>query len=248
MNVLVIAARELRGLFLTPFGWVCLAVFQFVAAWLFLTRLENFVQLQARLAAAPTGPGITDLVAAPFFAHGAVLLLLLTPLVTMRLVSGERQAGTLALLLSAPVTTPTLLFGKYLGALGYGLLLVILLAAMPLALQIGGVLDFGKLAAGVLGLVLLEMALVAIGLLMSVLATQPAAAAVSSIGLLLLLWIADLGRVDAAAGVLTWLSLSEHLAPFLSGRVDTADIAYYLLVVAACMALGIQRLSASRHA
>jgi ABC-2 type transport system permease protein len=83
---------------------------------------------------------------------------------------------------------------------------------------------------------------------MSVLATQPAAAAVSSIGLLLLLWIADLGRVDAAAGVLTWLSLSEHLAPFLSGRVDTADIAYYLLVVAACMALGIQRLSASRHA
>lgn len=51
MSVLAVAGRELRGLFVTPFGWIALAVMQFVAAWLFLVQLEGFVQLQARLAA-----------------------------------------------------------------------------------------------------------------------------------------------------------------------------------------------------
>ena len=246
MSALVIARRELRGLFVSPFGWIACAGAQFVAAWLFLVQLEAYVQLQPRLAANPGAPGVTDVVVAPLFAQVAVLLLLVMPLVTMRTISGERQAGTLQLLQAAPVGAGTIVVGKFLGALAFGLLLLGLFALMPLSLQLGTTLDLGKLAAGLLGLALLLAALVAVGLLLSTLLNQPAAAAAGTFGLLLLLWIADAGA--PADGVLAHLSLSRHLEPFLRGLVDTADVAYYLLLVLVCLVLSVRRLEAGRRA
>ena len=224
MSVLAVAGRELRGLFVTPFGWIALAVMQFVAAWLFLVQLEGFVQLQARLAAVAGAPGVTDLVVAPALAQVGVLLLLVMPLVSMRAISGERQAGTLQLLLAAPLSAGEIVLGKFLGALGFGLLALGLLGLMPLALLVGTALDLGKLLAGMLGLVLLVGTLAAIGLLLSTLVTQPAAAAAGTFGLLLLLWVADSGA--PADSALAWISLSNHLQPFLRGIVDTADVAH----------------------
>ena len=165
MSVWVVAGRELRGLFVTPFGWIALAVMQFVAAWLFLVQLEGFVQLQARLAGLAGAPGVTDIVVAPVLAQVGVLLLLVMPLVSMRAISGERQAGTLQLLLAAPLGAGEIVLGKFLGVLGFGLLALGLLGLMPLALLAGTALDLGKLLAGMLGLVLLVGALSAIGLL-----------------------------------------------------------------------------------
>ncbi len=245
MSVLVIAGRELRGLFVTPFGWIALAVMQFVTAWLFLVQLEGFVQLQPRLAALPGAPGVTDLVVAPVLAQIAVLLLLVMPLVTMRAISGERQAGTLQLLLAAPLGAGEIVLGKFLGSVAFGLLALGLLGLMPIALLVGTTLDLGKLLAGLLGLVLLLGALASVGLLLSTLVTQPAAAAAGSFGLLLLLWVADAGA--PADSALAWVSLSHHLQPFLRGIVDTADVAYYLLIVVVCLALSSRRLDGGRR-
>jgi ABC-2 type transport system permease protein len=229
----------------TPFGWIALAVMQFVAAWLFLVQLEGFVQLQPRLAALPGAPGVTDLVVAPVLAQVAVLLLLVMPLVSMRAISGERQAGTLQLLLAAPVGAGEIVLGKFLGALAFGLLALGLLALMPATLLVGTSLDLGKLLAGLLGLALLLGALTAIGLLLSTLVTQPAAAAAGTFGLLLLLWVADSGAPSDSA--LAWISLSHHLQPFLRGIIDSADVAYYLLVIAASLALSARRLDGGRR-
>jgi len=245
MSAWVIAGRELRGLFVTPFGWITLAVVQFIVAWLFLVQLEGFVQLQARLAVVPGAPGVTDLIVAPMLAQAAVLLLLVMPLVTMRAISGERQAGTLHLLLAAPVGTGEIVVGKFLGAFAFGLLLLGLIALMPLTLLLGTALDLGKLAAGLLGLALLLAALTAVGLLLSTLVTQPAAAAAGSFGLLLLLWVADAGV--AADSALAWLSLSHHLQPFLRGLVDSGAAAYYLLLTAVSLALSVRRLDGGRR-
>jgi ABC-2 type transport system permease protein len=245
VRALVIARHELRGLFVTPFGWIALAVVQFVAAWLFLIQLEGYVQLQPRLAAVPGAPGVTDLVIAPLYAQAAVLLLLVMPLVSMRAIGGERQAGTMQLLLAAPVSAGEIVLGKYLGAMFYGLTVLALLGLMPLALLTGTALDLGKLLAGLLGLALLLSVLVAVGLLLSTLVNQPAAAAAGSFGLLLLLWVADAGA--PADSALSWLSLSRHLQPFLRGLVDTADVAYYLLLTATCLAFAARRLEGGRR-
>ncbi len=248
MMIFTIAMRELRSLFLSPLAWSVLAVIQLVLAYVFLISVDNFLVLQPRLAAIDGAPGVTDIVAAPTLGTAAVVLLLVVPLLTMRLVSEERRSGTLTLLLSAPVSMTEIVLGKYLGMLGFLFLMLLMLALMPLALLAGGSLDLGKLAAGLLGLGLLLGAFAAAGLFMSTLTNQPTVAAISTFGLLLLLWILDwAGQAHPGqSGVIGYLSLLRHYESLLKGVFNSADVGYYLLFILAFLGLSIRRLDAYR--
>ena len=245
--IFTIAGRELRSLFLSPLAWSILAVTLFILAYLFLTQIETYISLQPRLAAIEGAPGVADIVIAPLFADAATVLLLITPLITMRTISEERRNRTLSLLFSAPVSMTEIVLGKYLGVLSFFLILLGLLALMPLSLLVGTDLDMGKLAAGMLGLTLVVAAFSAIGLYMSSLTEQPTVAAVTTFGLLLLLWIIDwAGNTNGDSNTLAQLSMLRHYEPLLKGLFNSADVAYYLLVVALFIGFTIRRMDATR--
>jgi len=243
-----IAAREIRSLFLSPLAWAILAVTLFILAYLFLSQIEAYILLQPRLAALQGAPGVSDIVVAPLFADAAVVLLLITPLVTMRTLSEERRSRTLSLLLSAPVSMTEIILGKYLGVLAFFLILIGLLTLMPLSLLAGTDLDLGKLAAGLLGLTLVVAAFAAIGLFMSSLTEQPTVAAVTTFGLLLLLWILDWAGNSGldSTNLMAYLSMLRHYEPLLKGLFNSTDVAYYLLVIALFLGFSIRRLDATR--
>ncbi|HRD67826.1 MAG TPA: ABC transporter permease subunit [Candidatus Competibacter sp.] len=246
--IFVIAARELRSLFLSPLAWTLLAVVQGLLAWIFLLLIDDFRNLQGRLIGLENAPGVTDLIAAPLFRVAAWCLLILTPLLTMRLFSEERRTRTFDLLLSAPIETSAIVLGKYLGILVFLLGTTILVALMPLSLAAGTSLDFGKLLAGLLGLDLLVASFAAVGLYMSTLTAQPAVAAVSTLGLLLFLCFTDFASIgrETADNLLGYLSPLRHYDALLSGLFDSADAAYYLLFSAAFLGLTIRRLDDGR--
>ncbi|MHB8472916.1 MAG: ABC transporter permease subunit [Gammaproteobacteria bacterium] len=248
MMIFTIAAREIKSLFLSPLAWAILAVVQLILAYVFLIGVDQFLEVQPRLSGLPDAPGVTDIVAAPLFGTAAVVLLLVAPLLTMRLVSEEHRNRTLSLLLSAPVSMTEIILGKYLGILFFMLVMLGMVAAMPLSLLMGGHLDLGKLAGGVFGLGLLLAAFSAAGLFMSTLTTQPTVAAISTFGLLLLLWIIDWtsGARAEVSGVLNYLSLTRHYEPLLRGMFNSVDVVYYLLFIAAFLALAVRRLDAER--
>jgi ABC-2 type transport system permease protein len=89
-----IAARELRSLFLSPLAWAILAVVLFILAFLFLSQLDLYMSYQAQLAMMESAPGVTESVVAPLFSSATIVLLLVVPLVTMRLISEERRNRT----------------------------------------------------------------------------------------------------------------------------------------------------------
>lgn len=245
--IFTIAGRELRSLFLSPLAWSILAVTLFILAYLFLTQIETYISLQPRLAAIEGAPGVADIVIAPLFANAATVLLLITPLITMRTISEERRNRTLSLLFSAPVSMTEIVLGKYLGVLSFFLILLGLLSLMPLSLLVGTDVDMGKLAAGMLGLTLVVAAFAAIGLYMSSLTEQPTVAAVTTFGLLLLLWIIDwAGNTNGDSNTLAQLSMLRHYEPLLKGLFNSADVAYYLLVVALFIGFTIRRMDATR--
>ena len=135
----LIAAREWRGLFLSPLAWTLLAVTQALLAWIFIILVNDFQNAQGRLAGLEHVPaGVTDLVVAPLFRVTAWALLLLTPLLTMRLFSEERRTGTLDLLLSAPVSASQIVLGKYLGVLAFLLGVVALKAGQGVQIRYDG--------------------------------------------------------------------------------------------------------------
>ncbi len=99
--ILHIAARELKGLFLSPMAWSILAVVEFILAYLFLAQIDTYMQYAPQLAGMEAAPGVTDIVVAPLFGNAAVILLLVAPLITMRVLSEEKRNRTLTLLMSA---------------------------------------------------------------------------------------------------------------------------------------------------
>ncbi|HEY0635179.1 MAG TPA: ABC transporter permease subunit [Gammaproteobacteria bacterium] len=244
-----IAARELRSLFLSPLAWSILAVVLFILAFLFLSQLDLYMSYQAQLAMMESAPGVTESVVAPLFSSATIILLLVVPLITMRLISEERRNRTLPLLFSAPISMTEIVLGKYLGILGFLGIMLGLIVLMPLSLLLAGHLDFGLLFSGLLGLTLMLAAFAAAGLFMSTLTSHPTVAAVASFGLLLLLWIIDwasgLGG-EGSGAVFGYLSLQKHYQALLSGLFDSSDVVYYLLFIATFLVLSIRRLDADR--
>jgi len=246
--ILTIASRELKTLFLSPLAWTILAVLQFILAYLFLTQIETFTTFQARLANIDNAPGLTEIIILPLFSNASIVLLLVTPLLTMRLVSEERRNKTLSLLLSAPLSASEIILGKFFGVLGMLLLIVIMTSLMPLSLLIGGELDLGKFACNIFALSLLVAAFSSLGLYMSCIASHPTIAAIASFGLLLLLWILDWssGLKEQHSDTFQYLSILKHFQSIQSGLLNTVDVSYFLLFTCTFLILSIRRLENDR--
>lgn len=243
--IISIALRELRSMFLSPLAWTVLAVTQLILAWSFFTQIDFFFNIQSQLATLPNAPGVTDLVVMPTFEVASIILLMVTPLLTMRLISEERRNGSIALLLSSPISMSEIVLGKFVGMVLFMLIFVIMISLMPLSLLMGTELDLGKLAAGMFALMLLLSAFSAAGLYLSSLTSNPVVAAISSFGLLLLLWIISSNTSDTT-NTLNQLSLLSHFAPMLRGLINTADVAYFILFIATFLLLTIRQLDSQR--
>jgi ABC-2 type transport system permease protein len=241
----LIAMRELRSLFAMPSTWFVLAVLQFIFAWFFLARLEAFLEVQPQLAQLANPPGVTITVAAPLFNTAALLLMMLVPMFTMRLIAEERRNQTLALLQSSSMSGRHIVLGKFAGLLSFLLILIASLPLMVISLALGTQLDHGLLIANCIGLILLTASYVAVGLYISALTTQPIIAAVGALVLLVGLWLADIG---SAAADSPWHQLSPlfHFQNFNAGLLDSTDAVFFVLFTTSFLLLTMKRLHNNR--
>lgn len=246
----LITAFEYRRMFLSPLAWALIGGLQFILALLFLVFLENFItELQPKLAAIADAPGATDTIIAPTLIWAGILWLGVMPVLTMRSFSEERLYQRQALLMSSPVSITEIVLGKYLGLL---LFLVTALAPLLLtasSLSLGTSLDWGKLAAGFLGLFLMLASFAAAGLFLSSLSRQPAMAAALSYGFLALLFVFYISAKTQGSDSVLFLYLSHfgHFVSLSSGLVHSSDILYFLLFSAGFLILTVQRLDSERR-
>ncbi len=246
--MLALLRLELRRLLLRPWPWVLGAAVLGWLGWNLLLAVGEFMKVQARLAALPAAPGYTDIVAVPLLAQFAQIALLLVPVLSMQALAGERRAGTLPLLLAQGLSAFAIVLGKYLALLLWLLGLLALVLLLPLLLAPATHLDWGKLAAATLGIALLLAGLLAVGVAASAFTRQPVLAAALALALTLALWAgAAQGRApQLATPLLRWLSLPTHLQPLLRGLVDSADLAYFGILIALALGFAIQRLARER--
>lgn len=241
----LLALRELRALFSTPSTWFVLAALQFIFAWFFLARMDAYLELQPQLAQLANAPGATASIAAPVFNVVALMLMMLIPMFTMRAIAEERRNQTLPLLLSAPLSSAQIVLGKFLGLM---LFLTVLMSSAPLmvyTLQLGTPLDQGLVWSNVIGLLLLCASYTALGLYISSLTQQPVIAAISTLAVLLGLWLADIG---SSAPDSPWHQVSPvfHFQNFNFGLLDSGDAVYFLSFIVAFLLLAMRRLDNNR--
>ena len=186
---------------------------------------------------------------APFFQGSVIILILLAPALTMRLIAEEQKLGTIELLLTSPVRDWEVVIGKYIASLAFLLVLVALSFFYAILLFVFASPDPGPIWAGYLGLVLYGAASLSVGLLASTLTSNQIVAAVVAMGILLALFFADLafGAVGGLAGeIIGEMGLKSHFDDFERGVVDTKHIVYFLSVTAFFLFLSVRALESRR--
>ena len=221
--------RELRAYFTGVIGYVFLVIFLAVGGIVFAyTTLFSM--------------------SADVTAHFTFMLLfsaIMLPLLTMKSFSEERKLKTEQLLLTAPVSISSMVFGKFLaaytvfaGALLVNSLSFLLLyryAAVKTAVLIGNVI----------ALLLVGMVFIAIGLFVSSLTENQLTAAIGTIAILLaMLGIGLINTLLPSAFFLRYvfncLSIFTRFQSFTNGYFDLSSLIYYLSVGAVFLYLTIR--------
>jgi ABC-2 type transport system permease protein len=243
--------RELRAYFHSAIAYVLWVGFLLLSGFFFYsgTMYYSMASLQAMRGPAGMGLNLHEMLVAPLLGNMSVIMMLVAPLLTMRLLSEEKRAGTLELLLSYPLSDLSVVLGKFLAALS---MLALILAPTLLHMAILawlGPLHWPTLLLGYAGLLLLGGGFIALGLLASACTENQIVAAVAAFAGLLLLWVLRWSASLAGepwGALLQGLSLSAHFENLAKGLLDTADLAYFVLFIGVFLFAGIRALEAKR--
>ncbi|MES9990560.1 MAG: ABC transporter permease [Candidatus Thiodiazotropha sp.] len=235
-----LAWMEWRRLMRTPLAWTVLGLSLCLLSWQFLATLEIFSGMQP----SNRSLGLSHHLGLQLFGLASVLILIITPILTIRSFSEAFRNGSYALLSSAPLANITILSGKFLGILIFQLLFTLMPLLLCLSLCIGTELDYGLLLAASLGLFLLSALFTAIGLYFSTLNENPGIAAAGSYGLLLLISLLD--QNTESGSFIHWLAWPSHYLDLQLGLVRISDLAYFLILMSLFLGLALYRLDKRR--
>ncbi len=219
-NVWVIAKREFVAYFTSPIAYVAISVFLVVVGLKFFIVDEFFDVGQASLRS------LFDLL--PIF------FLFYLPAISMRLVAEEKRAGTFELVMTLPISDAEIVLGKYLGALGFLVVTLLLTALYPVLIATLGNPDIGIIVGSYLGIFLLGAAYLALGIMTSAWTTNQIVGYVLGAVLAAFLYFQDrlVGLFWVGARrVMEVGSMGAHYANFTKGVVDTRDLVFFGSVI-----------------
>ncbi|HIC13591.1 MAG TPA: hypothetical protein EYO83_00480 [Gemmatimonadetes bacterium] len=184
-----------------------------------------------------------------FFDGATIILILIAPALTMRLMAEEQKLGTIELLLTSPVRDWEVIIGKYVASFVFLIATVSLTLYYTILLYVFASPDPGPIYAGYLGLALYGGAALAIGLLCSTLTSNQIVAAVVAMGILLVMFFADLAADNiggTASTIISEISIRSHFEDFARGIIDTKHVVYYLSVIAFFLFMSVRALESRR--
>ena len=160
--------RELGVYFVSPMAYIILTAMLFVSGLAFNGALQS--------AAANRLPA--DYLPTLFFIIWIIVLS--SPLITMRLVAEEKNRGTIETLMTAPVSEAQLILAKFSAAVVFLVYLLFLTGFYPIILSMYGDVDLGAVACGYFGAVLAGAMMFSIGIFISSLCPNQITAGITS--------------------------------------------------------------------
>ncbi len=228
--MLAIYKREMQSYFTSPIGYVFIAVFLALNAFLFAI----FTLLEGENSSVGT-----------YFTIIMFIFIVLIPLLTMKMFSEERRMRTELLLLTSPISLIGMVFGKFFAAF-----------TMFAGTFIGGnLINFATLyrygepntavlISDSLGILLIGSAFIAIGLFVSALTENQLVAAVGTMGILIFLLLVGLlnSYIDSyvVRTVISWISIYNRFGNFGYGILDFSSILYYFSICFVFMFLTVR--------
>ena len=251
-KMLAIYRRELKYYFQSVTAYVAIGIFLAISGYFFfsLFRYYNLISFQAaRNPNFAQSLNLTDGLLRPFFSNISIILLLVLPLLTMRLLAEEKKQGTFELLLTYPIRDLDAVGGKFLASVTTFAVLLIGTFICPLLIFLFANPEPGPIFTGYLGLFLVGCTFISIGTFFSSLTDNQLVAGVTSFGVALFFLIIGWAVPFVGprfADALGQLSLLQHFDGFSKGLIDTQDVTYYLLMTSFFLFLTLRSLESTR--
>jgi len=250
--LITIYRRELAYYFKSVTAYVVIGIFLIISGYFFFSifRYYNFMSLQYLQSNSQSGElNLIDGVMRPLLGNVSILILLLLPLLTMRLLAEERKQGTFELLLTYPIPDAAAVGGKFLAALSVYAVMLAGTVAYPVMLIVFADPEILPIVSGYLGVFLMGCSFIAMGAFFSSLTGNQIVAGVSTFGaalfFLIIGWAAPFVGTGFAA-VLAQVSLLYHFESFSKGVIDTQDVSYYVLLTAFFLFMTVRSLESAR--
>ena len=209
--------KEFKDYFVSPIAYIVIAIFLLVTGWFFFTTFFLYDQASLR----------------NFFALLPVIFSFVIPAITMRLFSEEMSMGSYEILLTLPVTSVDIIVGKFLASVAFIAAMLLPSILYPVSISFLGSLDWGPVAGGYIGAILLGAAFSAIGLFASSLTRNQIIAFIIGMSICFALTIVDKMLFFFPKYILCFLENTGadfHFKNISKGILDSRDIIYFLSV------------------
>ena len=222
--------REMRSYFTSPVGYIFVALFLAVSAFIFMD-----CTVQA---------GEKSNVAA-YFMYILYIFIIIIPLITMKLLSEERKMRTDQLILTSPVSLFGMVLAKFLAAFtlfGGTFVLSSVIYYIPLAKY--GTPNIANYICSSLAILLAGAAFIAIGVFISSLTENQFIAPLGTIAAIILLinisLLNDYINIEFLRVILSAISFSARSERFASGILDYSSLVYFSSVTALFLFLTVR--------
>ena len=228
--MLAIYKREMQSYFTSPIGYVFVAVFLALNAFIF----SMFTLMSGENSSVGT-----------YFMFVMFIFIILVPLLTMKSFSEERKMRTEQLLLTAPVSLMGMVFAKFLAAFTmFGGTFIVGNLINFSTLYKYGEPNTAVLISSSVGILLIGAAFIAIGLFVSSLTENQLVAAVGTMGILIFLLLVGLlnSYIDSyvVRTIIDWISIYSRFGNFSYGILDPATMVYYFSICFVFMFLTVR--------
>ena len=178
------------------------------------------------------------------------VLLVLIPILTMRTLSEDKRQKTDQCLLTAPISLTSLVLGKFLAAVLIYAIGVCMTLVYAVVISFFGVVAWLEVLGNVVGLLLVGMAFIAVGMLISSLTENQVIAAVGGFACMLAFFlvsqIAAIIPVEWIANIFRGLSFSDRYYSFTYGIFDFSNVLFFISATVVFLFLSIRVLERSR--
>lgn len=236
---LVIFRKEFAGFFKSPLFYFLSFMMTILLSILFSISLEKFAQTSSNaMLQFGIQQQLLNIHYSVFLPHLSIINLIfifLIPALTMKLISEEKKVRTFDLLLTSPISSFSIVMGKYLAALVTILGLIVVSFIYPVISR--RVFEFTwapTLVAG-LGIFLVAAVYAAMNLFASSLTENGLVAFVLSIVFNLSIWF--IGALNESfdepflKNILEHISLNNHLAGMIEGTIRTNGLVFFFSLI-----------------
>lgn len=238
---LAIARREIGSYFFSPVAYVALGLFLLACGYFFQSDLRPGAPVAMR----------------SLFDQMVWLLVFIIPTLSMGLLATEWDKGTIETLMTAPVSETDVVVGKFLGSMGFFVVLLLPTLAYVALLSLfsgGGAakgIELGPLLSGYLGIVLVGGLYMSVGLLCSSLTRLQMVAAVSCAAVLSVITIVPAFAARQALLSDFWRTVVRQLVyqrytDFSRGVIDLGHVTFFLASTAVMLFLTVKVLESRR--